>query len=82
MTLQEQLDAIRAQGRAKRPAEWLAIMDRALDELRRSGIAQQSLKAGDRAPEFALPNGSGQIIRSADLLTRGSLVVSFYRGGW
>jgi hypothetical protein len=82
MTLQEQLDAIRAQGRAKRPAEWLAIMDRSLDELRRSGLAEQCLKAGDRAPEFALPNGTGQVIRSADLLATGSLVVSFYRGGW
>jgi hypothetical protein len=82
MTLQEQLDTIRAQGRAKRPAEWLAIMDRALDELKRSGLAELSLKAGDRAPGFALPNGAGQIIRSADLLTTGYLVVSFYRGGW
>jgi len=82
MTLREQLDAIRGQSRAKRPSEWLAVMDRALDELRRSGLAEQSLGAGDRAPAFALPNGSGQIIRSADLLARGALVVSFYRGGW
>ena len=82
MGLQDQLDAIRAQGRAKRPAEWLAIMDRALDELKRSSLAEQSLTAGARAPGFALPNGSGQIIRSADLLARGALVVSFYRGGW
>jgi hypothetical protein len=80
--LLELLDTIREQGRAKRPAEWLAIMDRALNELKRSGLAEQSLKAGDRAPEFALPNGSGQVIRSTDLLTRGALVVSFYRGGW
>ena len=57
-------------------------MDRALDELKRSGLAEQSLKAGARAPGFALPNGSGQIIRSADPLARGALVVSFYRGGW
>jgi hypothetical protein len=82
MTLQEQLDAIRVQSRAKRPAEWLVIMDRALDELKRSGLAEHSLKAGDRAPEFALPNGAGQIIRSAERLTPGALVVSFYRGGW
>ena len=81
MTLQQRLDAIRAEGRAKRPADWVAIMDRALDELKRSGIAEASLKAGDRAPEFSLPNGSGQTIRSAELLATGPLVVSFYRGG-
>ena len=82
MRLQEQLDTIREQSRAKRPAEWQVIMDRALDELWRSHLAMQRLTVGARAPEFALPNGSGQLIRSADLVARGSLVISFYRGGW
>lgn len=82
MTLKEQLDAYQAQARAKRPAEWQAIMDRATEELRRSGIAERSLTVGDRAPDFALPNAAGQTVRSADLLARGHLVVSFYRGGW
>jgi len=82
MTLQEKLDAYQAQARAKRPAEWQAIMDRGTEALRNSGIAERSLKAGDRAPDFALPNATGQVVRSADLLARGHLVASFYRGGW
>jgi len=82
MTLQERLDAYQAQARAKRPPEWQAIMDRASEELGRSGIAEHSLKAGDRAPDFALSNATARTIRSADLLARGHLVVSFYRGGW
>jgi len=82
VTLTEQLDAYQAQARAKRPADWQAVMDGATEELRRSGIAERSLKVGDRAPDFALPNPTGQIVRSADLLARGHLVVSFYRGGW
>ncbi len=82
MTLKEQLDAYQTQARAKRPAEWQTIMNRATEELRRSGIAARSLKVGDRAPDFALPNATGRTIRSADLLASGHLVVSFYRGGW
>ncbi len=82
MTLQEQLDAILARSRATRPAEWLAIMDAGLAELRRSGIAERSRKVGDPAPPFTLPNAAGQLVRSADLLAHGPLVVSFYRGGW
>jgi hypothetical protein len=82
VSLQIQLDAILAQARAKRPPEWGAIIDRTVEELRRSGIAERALKAGDRAPEFALPNAAGQSVRSADLLARGHLVLSFYRGGW
>ena len=82
MTLQETLDAYQARARAKRPAEWQAIMDRATEELRRSGIAERSLKVGDPAPDFALTNATGHTIRSAELLAQGHLVVSFYRGGW
>ena len=82
MALQEKLDAYQAQARAKRPAEWQAIMDRATEDLRRSGIPERSLKAGDRAPDFALPDAAGRTVRSAELLARGHLVVSFYRGGW
>jgi hypothetical protein len=82
MTLKEQLDGYQAQARAKRPSEWQAIMDRATEELRRSGLAERSLKVGDRAPEFALPGATGVTVRSADLLARGPLVISFYRGGW
>ena len=82
MTLQAQLDAILTRARAARPAEWLAIMDAGLEELRRSGITERCRKVGDPAPAFALPNGAGTIVRSADLLAHGPLVVSFYRGGW
>jgi len=82
MTLQEKLDMYQTEARAKRPAEWQAIMDRGTEALRRSGIAERSLKAGDRAPDFALPTATGQTVRSADLLARGHLVVTFYRGGW
>ena len=82
MSLQEKLDAYQAQARAKRPAEWQAVMDRGTEDLRRSGVAERSLKAGDRAPEFALPDATGRTVRSAELLAQGHLVVSFYRGGW
>jgi peroxiredoxin len=46
------------------------------------GAAALALKAGDPFPEFALPNAEGEIVRSADLLTDGPVVLSFYRGVW
>jgi peroxiredoxin len=45
-------------------------------------LVDRSLNAGDVMPAFTLPNATGQAVNSADLLARGSLVVSFYRGGW
>ena len=57
-------------------------MHRATAELIASGQAQRALKAGDRAPEFALNDPDGNQVSSAELLARGPLVVSFYRGVW
>ena len=46
------------------------------------GIADRILKAGETAPAFELVDTTGQSVRSADLLARGPLVVTFYRGFW
>ena len=54
----------------------------AVDNLSRSGIVDHSLKVGDKAPVFFLPNESGTIVRLDDLLVKGPVVISFYRGGW
>ncbi len=82
MNLQEQLDALRAQSKARIPAEAQAIMQRSVDELRASGILSCVPKAGDRAPGFTLPNSDGQPVALTNLLAKGPVVVSFYRGRW
>jgi peroxiredoxin len=51
-------------------------------ELAASGIAERSLKPGDRAPDFNLPDTRGGYVRLKDLLAAGPVVLSFYRGGW
>lgn len=40
------------------------------------------LKIGDRAPDFALPNGDGKLITLSDYIARGPVVIIFYRGFW
>ena len=57
-------------------------MHRATDELMASGAAARALKAGDRAPDFALKDAKGREIASRELLAKGPLVVTFYRGVW
>ena len=85
--LQEQLDAFKASFESGAPPfnvprSVIEIMHRATEELRQSGQAERALGVGKRAPAFALPNQDGQIIRSADLLALGPLVISFFRGHW
>jgi hypothetical protein len=87
MKLQEQLGAFKKSFESGAPPfsvpqSAIEIMHRATEELRRSGQAERALGVGARAPAFVLPNQDGQIITSADLLARGPLVISFFRGHW
>ena len=87
MSLQAKLDAFKADFEAGRPPysvprSVIDIMHRATDELIASGAAGRAKKAGDMAPGFTLKDPEGRSVASADLLARGPLVVSFYRGVW
>ncbi|MCI1014941.1 AhpC/TSA family protein [Herbaspirillum sp. C7C2] len=87
MTLQDRLDAFKADFAAGKPPynvppAVIATMQRATDELIASGAAQRALKAGDRAPDFVLPDPEGKPVSSTELLAEGPLVLSFYRGVW
>ena len=82
MSLKAELDAFRSEFMAQVPPEIREAMVRADMELAASGIAQRAVKAGDRAPDFNLPDARGGHVRLKDLLTTGPVVLSFYRGGW
>lgn len=78
-------DVLREHNEAARnriPLERIQVMDRATEELRSSGLAEQALGTGELAPKFSLPNPMGTLVGSDELLRNGPLVVSFYRGGW
>ncbi len=82
MSLTEQLAGFREQSRKETPQDTLAFMDRSFQDLSRSGIVDRSLKVGNRAPDFVLPNQVDKSVRLSDLLAGGPAVVSFYRGSW
>jgi hypothetical protein len=64
------------------PHEVIETMHRATAELKASGAENKALKVGDRAPDFSLFNQDHEQVNSSDLVRRGSLVVSFFRGHW
>jgi peroxiredoxin len=87
MSLQAGLDAFKADFEAGKPPysvppSVIETMHRATAELIASGAADRALKVGDKAPDFTLNDSNGALVSSADLLARGPLVVSFYRGVW
>jgi len=87
MSLQTMLDAFKVDFEAGKPPysvprSVIETMHRATAELIESAAAQRARKAGDVAPSFSLKDPEGNVVNSAELLKRGPLVLSFYRGVW
>ncbi len=80
--LQDQLDEITSNTRKLVQAERLAVGERAVEELFATGIEERILPVGATAPEFSLKDSNGKLVRSADLLETGPLVIKFFRGRW
>ncbi len=64
------------------PEVYYQILRKSVAYLRDSGLFDGALKVGDSLPPFRLRNASGQILESDDLLAKGPLVISFFRGDW
>jgi len=84
MALQESLDAFAEElvRSGKIPEPVVAALQKGIADQVASGSVDRALRAGDRAPTFALPDPQGAPFSSSALLRRGPYVVSFYRGVW
>jgi peroxiredoxin len=80
--LQDQLDEITARTRHLVQPERLAVGERAVEELFATGLEERILPVGARAPEFALKDSNNKLVRSADLLALGPVIIKFFRGRW
>jgi hypothetical protein len=80
--LQKELDEFKKRFKAMVPPEAATVVFESIDELARSGLAQQSTQAGDKAPDFSLPNVRGEMLSLSKSLARGPVVLTFYRGVW
>src|ERR1700761_5591577 len=84
MPLQDRLDAFTSNliQSGKFPQTILEKLHRSTADLIESGQADRAIKAGDKAPEFTLLDSDDKPIASRQLLAKGALVVTFYRGVW
>ncbi|HLW03021.1 MAG TPA: peroxiredoxin-like family protein [Ktedonobacterales bacterium] len=77
-SLQSQLDAQKAAS----AAPVTATIDVLVAALVASGIQERSLKVGDHAPDFTLPDALGRPVSLAGVRAMGPVVITFYRGEW
>jgi hypothetical protein len=64
------------------PAEIQGIHTRAIAELKDKHLAENALQVGAKAPPVELKDHNGKLVFSAELLTKGRLVICFFRGRW
>ncbi|KAA1152927.1 peroxiredoxin-like family protein [Pseudoalteromonas fuliginea] len=82
MSLKAQIDAYNVQKEAKLPADVLALMNTTNEELIAQHIKDNALQIGQKVESFSLANHKGENVELADLLKKGPVIISFYRGGW
>jgi peroxiredoxin len=64
------------------PAAAREVHARAIADLKARGLAEKSLGVGAEAPAFTLTDHKDEQVSSAELVSRGRLVVCFFRGRW
>lgn len=80
--LQQQIEAFQREAPPQIPPDSVATLRDTTEDLAKSGIAERSLKVGDKVPDFTLPDAKGGTTKLSDLLKQGPVVISFYRGTW
>jgi len=82
MSLKAQLDACRREYETKAGLRAVDAVRRSIRALTEAGLIAKAVKAGEMAPPFKLQCRRGGFIHLSDLLDRGPVVISFFRGDW
>ena len=64
------------------PAEQFDVFNTDAENLATQYRSPLKLKQGEKAPGFTLPNALGELMSLEDLLSKGPVVLTFYRGAW
>ncbi|QCE40022.1 peroxiredoxin-like family protein [Psychroserpens sp. NJDZ02] len=80
-TLKEQTDAKIAAGRQAKP-QFMQGVDEIIKKAKAFKEGEHAIKVGKKAPNFELPNPNSKLIELHNLLEKGPVVISFYRGDW
>ncbi len=80
--MEGELEEQRRRAYAQRSPEERKVRADAVTSVSEAKIAEQALGVGELVPVFSLPSITGATVDCRELLSRGPLVISFYRGGW
>lgn len=81
-SLKEALDQRRNDFNATASQTIKKVFEEGVDAVAESGILSQAKQVGDLAPSFTLKNALGENVSLNDYLSKGPVVLTWYRGGW
>ncbi|MGR3764526.1 peroxiredoxin-like family protein [Rossellomorea sp. NS-SX7] len=81
LNMRQQYDEYISAFKKKASPEVQDKMSQAIAELEDSN-AGQGLTAGEKIPSFTLPDATGNEVSIKDILEKGPVILTFYRGGW
>jgi len=64
------------------PPEFTALLEQGAGEISALDIIERAKRSGDQMPSFALKNQHGKTRLLEDYLSKGTLILTFYRGVW
>jgi peroxiredoxin len=82
VNLNEALQQKKHESFVKYSEDKLAIYENGIKALAESSIIKNAIKENDIAPNFMLNNAHGNAVNLYSLLEHGSVVLTWYRGGW
>jgi peroxiredoxin len=79
---QENLKELRTNLGTMLPKDALNVFDQDAENLQSNHISILKLQVGDKAPDFSLSNATDKTTKLSELLKKGKVVLTFYRGSW
>ncbi len=81
-TLQEKLDDRKKAFSEKADPQKISDYEQGIKQVEESGVLERAKKTGDSAPDFTLPDSTGNNVTLSTLLEDGPVVMIWYRGEW
>lgn len=77
-----QIEQLNQELSSQLPQDILNAFGSSVEDLKTKNIEHNSIQAGQKMPEFLLPNAYGEKIHSTQILKKGKMILAFYRGSW
>lgn len=81
-TLAKQIEQLNQELSSQLPQEVINAFGKSVDDLKTKNMEDRCIQPGEKMPEFILPNATGKMIHSNDILKKGKMILAFYRGSW